>query len=66
MALKGDLKKLLKLAEESRPMSERDELFTVLEQTNWNRRRAARILGVSEGTIRYRIKKLNLTKTYTE
>jgi transcriptional regulator with AAA-type ATPase domain len=29
----------------------------------WNRRWAARILGVSAGTIRYRIKKLNLTKT---
>ncbi len=65
-ASKGDLKRMLKLAEESRPMSERDELLTVLEQTNWNRRRAAQILGVSEGTIRYRLKKLNLTKTPSE
>ncbi len=65
-ASKGDLRKMLKLAEESRPTSERDELLTVLEQTSWNRREAARLLGVSDTAVRRRIRKFNLSKTPAE
>ncbi len=65
-ASKGDLRKMLKLAEESKPMSERDELLTVLEQTGWNRREAARLLGVSDTAVRRRIRKFNLSKTPAE
>lgn len=57
-ATKGNDPKMLELARKRGEMAaERDELLTVLEQTNWNRRRAAQILGVSEGTVRYRLKK---------
>jgi transcriptional regulator of acetoin/glycerol metabolism len=62
-ASKGDLKKMLKLTLECESKSEPEQLLEVLQLTNWNRREAARLLGVSEGTIRAHIKKLNLTKT---
>ena len=37
-----------------------DRLIEVLELTGWNRSKAASVLGVSEGTIRNRIKKYGL------
>jgi transcriptional regulator with PAS, ATPase and Fis domain len=56
----GDLSQMIDLAVESEPTAEPERLLEVLEQTNWNRREAARVLGVSEGTIRNRIKKYDL------
>ncbi|UCD94120.1 MAG: sigma 54-interacting transcriptional regulator [Candidatus Zixiibacteriota bacterium] len=41
-------------------MTEREALIRVLEETEWNRSAAARHLGVSEGTIRNRIRKYGL------
>jgi DNA-binding NtrC family response regulator len=41
-------------------MSEREILLRALEETGWNRSAAARDLGVSEGTVRNRIKRYNL------
>jgi len=37
-------------------------LVDILSRTDWNKREAARQLGVDEGTIRYRIKRYNLDK----
>jgi DNA-binding NtrC family response regulator/tetratricopeptide (TPR) repeat protein len=56
----GDISQMIDLAVESEITSEPEQLLEVLERTNWNRREAARILGVSEGTIRNRIKKYDL------
>jgi len=41
--------------------SKKDETQAALERTGWNRREAARALGVSESTIRHRIKTFKLT-----
>ncbi len=41
---------------------ERQQLLRALEQTGWNRRETARVLGISEGAIRYRIKKYNIAQ----
>lgn len=40
--------------------SETDRLLNVLDATGWNRTRAAEVLGLSEGAIRHRIRKLGL------
>jgi len=42
--------------------NERDLLVKTLKATKGNQREAARILGISEGSIRYRIKKYNIKK----
>ena len=39
---------------------ERELIMSVLEQTKWNRTAAARLLGVSFRTLRYRLKKLGI------
>jgi DNA-binding NtrC family response regulator/Tfp pilus assembly protein PilF len=57
---KGRLSRMVELAEEWCPQSERERLLDALERTGWNQSEAARMLGVSEGTIRYRLKKLGL------
>ncbi len=41
--------------------SKKDETLTALERAGWNRREAARALGVSESTVRHRIKTFKLT-----
>lgn len=56
----GDLSRMIELAVAGEATSEPEQLLEVLERANWNRREAARILGVSEGTIRNRIKKYHL------
>ncbi len=38
----------------------RETLIATLKKTGWNRSKAARLLGVSEGTVRNRIKKFNI------
>jgi transcriptional regulator with AAA-type ATPase domain len=44
----------------SHKLSERDQLYDLLRQTNWNRREVARKLGVSDTTIRRKIRKFKL------
>jgi transcriptional regulator with GAF, ATPase, and Fis domain len=41
---------------------EKDQILTALIENNWNQSRAARVLKISEGTIRQKMKKLNLNK----
>ncbi len=41
--------------------SEYEQLLAALEKTGWNRSATARLFNVSEGTIRYRIKKYNIS-----
>jgi DNA-binding NtrC family response regulator len=59
---RGDLSRMIDLALEREGTSESEHLLEVLLRTNWNRRQAARIMGVSEGTVRNRIKKYNLKR----
>jgi DNA-binding NtrC family response regulator len=59
----GSLARMIELAQ--RPDSRNNipediRLLKMLESTSWNRRQAARMLGVSEATIRKRIKKYDL------
>ena len=58
----GDLSRMIDLTLKSETTSEVEQLLEVLERSNWNRREAARVMGVSEGTIRNRIKKYNLQR----
>ncbi len=58
---KGDLNRMIAAASDGAALTEREQLQEALMQTGWNRTEAARILGVSEGTIRNRIKKYDLT-----
>lgn len=44
---------------------ERERLLEALEQTGWNRRETARLLGISEGAVRYRIKKYEIAQDVT-
>ena len=57
----GDLKVMAALIEENfGDGSPREKLLKVLYETNWNKREAARRLGIAESTIRYRINKYDL------
>ncbi|MFZ5981090.1 MAG: sigma 54-interacting transcriptional regulator [Candidatus Zixiibacteriota bacterium] len=60
LASRCDLERMLELASESLPQSGREELVAMLRSTDWNRREAARRLGVSEATIRYRMRKYDI------
>ncbi len=60
----GDITRMIELAESVAVESQREELLEVLRDADWNRREAARLLGVSEGTIRYRIRKLDLEEPH--
>ncbi|MBW1959402.1 MAG: sigma 54-interacting transcriptional regulator [Deltaproteobacteria bacterium] len=55
----GDIGRMSEMARNGHP-TEREMLLKTLQETNWNRLKAARILGVSEGTIRNHIKKFDL------
>lgn len=55
----GHVSRMLVYASRGKP-SERDQLFELLQQTDWNRREVARKLGVSDTTIRRKIKKFRL------
>ncbi len=41
---------------------EKETILQALEQTEWNKTRAAKLLGVGHGALRYRLKKLDLEK----
>lgn len=55
----GSLTRMATLASRHAP-TERDQLRQLLEECSWNRREVARRLGVSDTTIRRRIRKFNL------
>jgi len=61
---KGNLEKLTELIKNDsfENGTKREELLKALSETDWNQRETARLLNISEGTIRYRIKKYNLKK----
>jgi DNA-binding NtrC family response regulator len=63
LSSRGDLLRMLRLALNGQSPGEREMLRRLLELTGWNRSRTAWILGVSEGTVRNRIKKHNLEKS---
>ncbi|MCX6829642.1 MAG: sigma 54-interacting transcriptional regulator [candidate division Zixibacteria bacterium] len=56
----GDLAKMLELINDNR-LSEKDLLLKTLNETGWNRRKTARILGKSEGWVRSHIMKYGLS-----
>ncbi len=56
---KGSLPAMLKILAQQTP-SERDHLLGLLDQTDWNRREVARLLKVSDMTVRRWIKKFGL------
>jgi len=62
LASRFDLERMLELARESLPRSGREELVTMLRSTGWNRREAARRMGVSEATVRYRMRKQGIVE----
>jgi len=43
-----------------KPNTERDQILNALEQAKWNRREAARSLGMPYSTLRYKMKNLNI------
>jgi transcriptional regulator with PAS, ATPase and Fis domain len=58
VATDGDLSRMVELvAEENRDLDEVDDLFSVLAECGGNQRKAARLLRISEGTLRYRLRK---------
>ncbi|MEW6413534.1 MAG: sigma 54-interacting transcriptional regulator [Candidatus Zixiibacteriota bacterium] len=58
----GNLERMIDLALGDGSRSEIEKLTQVLEMTGWNRSRTASILGVSEGTIRNRLRKYGLSR----
>ena len=60
MVSRGNIDRMIELAQQSE--SERDQLLHALESCDWNRTRAARMLGVSEATIRRRVIKYDLAQ----
>lgn len=56
-----DLDRMSELVGEPATMT-REELLAALEAANWNRREVARVFSVSEGTIRYRMKKFDIAE----
>ncbi|MEA3446186.1 MAG: sigma 54-interacting transcriptional regulator, partial [Bacteroidota bacterium] len=59
----GDLSVMNDIVTENIVISEGESLLKLLNDTNWNQSEVARRLGVSEGAIRKRIKKYNLTQS---
>lgn len=55
----GDMSTIARLVSETNG-GERDQLVRALEKSGWNRRETARILGISEGAVRYKIKKYDI------
>ncbi len=58
---KGSLKRMIELSSRN-TLNERDQLFDLLRQHDWNRREVARKLNVSDTTIRRKIKKFRLNE----
>ncbi len=59
----GNIDTMIELAIRNEHLSESEILLHVLEKTDWNRREAGRILGISDAAVRRRIKKYNLSQT---
>jgi transcriptional regulator with PAS, ATPase and Fis domain len=59
---RGNLSTMAALAKENAARCEQEQLWELLKAHNWNQREVARHLGLSEGTIRYRIKKYGLAR----
>jgi DNA-binding NtrC family response regulator len=57
---RGDIARMVDVAVSELP-SKKDETQAALDRTGWNRREVARMLGVSESTVRHRIKIYKLT-----
>lgn len=57
----GDVSRMLQFISRYRP-TERDQLLEILRDSGWNRREAARKLGVSDTTIRRKIRKYRLSQ----
>ena len=57
-----DIKRMIELALRIDLLSDRDRLDLALRGTNWNQSRAGWMLGISEGAVRQRIRRYNLTK----
>ncbi|MFZ5980199.1 MAG: sigma 54-interacting transcriptional regulator [Candidatus Zixiibacteriota bacterium] len=57
---RGDIEQLIKLARDYSAATEREQLLQTLEVCGWNRREAARRLGISEATVRRWIEKHDL------
>nr|MBN2278552.1 sigma 54-interacting transcriptional regulator [candidate division Zixibacteria bacterium] len=58
---KGDMAQMVRLAL-SEKISEREMLINALEETDWNRLKTSRILGIAESSVRYRIRKYGLIR----
>ncbi len=56
----SDIKRMAETVKQNAPELEREGLLVLLIQNGWNKAKVARILGVSEALIRYRIKKYGL------
>ncbi len=59
-------KSLKDISKKARQRAERDAIKEVLIETNWNRVRAARLLGVDYKTLRKKIKELDIIPNYYE
>ena len=57
----GDTAVMLELARTG-SLSEKESLIKALQESDWNRREVARLLGISEGAVRYRIKKYGISE----
>ncbi len=51
------------LVREKRPVEGSGELLTVLEKTDWNKAKAARILGIDRSTLYRKIKRYSISQT---
>jgi transcriptional regulator with GAF, ATPase, and Fis domain len=52
-----DVRAMKEAARRMKPQSEKEALILALNESGWNRREAGRRLGVTEGTVRYRMRK---------
>lgn len=58
----NELSRLPEIAQDQLPLTDESQLVRILEQNDWNQSRAAEMLGVSEGTIRKRIRRFGLDR----
>jgi transcriptional regulator of acetoin/glycerol metabolism len=61
-ACDGDLDRLQRLASNRDEQSQREELIYALRECDYNQSETARRLGVSEGTVRNRIKRYHIVR----
>jgi two-component system response regulator AtoC len=61
-ALGGSLGSLKDIARHAARGAERELIYRTLQQTRWNRREAAEILGISYKALLYKIKEAELDK----